>query len=269
VRLSNFLHQIKWFLNYSLKAQNLHGVHSPFVYAFNKQILNATDATFYPFEKIEALRNQLLKSNESVLVTDFGAGSRLNQTQTRKVAKIAKYSLKPQKIAALYFRIIQHYQYQNLLELGTSLGITSAYLASAAPKGNLSTLEGCPNIAQIAHSNFKKLNLFSVEPIVGAFEVTLQNHLASLAKPIDFVLIDGNHRYKPTINYLNQIIPYLSDNACVIIDDIYWSSEMTKAWEEAKKNPTFTVSINLFSVGILFKHAGKIKEDFVLRFPYF
>ena len=93
---------------------------------------------------------------------------------------------------------------------------------------------------------------------------TLSEKLEGTRK-IDFAFIDGNHRKAPTLNYTNQIIKKSHSNSILILDDIYWSSEMNDAWEELKNHPQVTLSIDIFHKGFLFFRKGIEKQHFYLR----
>src|SRR6186713_2428216 len=152
------------YLQYYFTASNGkgHGMHSPFVFEFIAKILN--DKTVYPeYEKVEALRNQLLNDNTVLEVEDFGAGSVIDKKSKRSISSIAKNAAKPKKFGQLLFRMIKHYQPANILELGTSLGITSSYLSLAKPRGRLMTMEGSKEIAEVAKKNFANLEIRNIE----------------------------------------------------------------------------------------------------------
>jgi len=120
---------IKYF-NYWITSSNGkgHGMHSPFVFEFITKVLN--NKTGYPeYEKGEALRNQLLNDNTVLEVEDFGAGSVIDKKSKRSISSIAKNAAKPKKFGQLLFRMVKHYQHATILELGTSLGITTSYLS--------------------------------------------------------------------------------------------------------------------------------------------
>ncbi len=117
------------YLHYYFTASNSkgHGMHSPFVFEFITRVLN--DKTDYPaYSHVENLRKQLLKDQSVVTVEDFGAGSSIDKTNQRTIASIAKNAAKPAKFGQLLHRMVKHYQPQTILELGTSLGITTSYL---------------------------------------------------------------------------------------------------------------------------------------------
>jgi hypothetical protein len=69
-------------------------MHSPFVFEFITKILN--NKTVYPeYEKVEALRMQLLNDNTDLEVEDFGAGSAIDKKSRRSISSIAKNAAKP------------------------------------------------------------------------------------------------------------------------------------------------------------------------------
>jgi hypothetical protein len=151
---------LKKYIRYQLEASNAkgHGVHSPFVYDFIRKVL-IDKRGFYAYDAIEACRNNLLKDKRVLHIEDFGAGSRLKKTNQRTISEIAHSSLKPKKFSQLLFRIINHYAPENILELGTSLGITTAYLASAKENAIVHSMEGSTEVAAVVKSNFEILGL--------------------------------------------------------------------------------------------------------------
>jgi len=255
------------YLRYYVTAHNGkgHGVHSPFVFDFIQHVLN-DDRNFYAYQPIENLRKIMLNDARVLSVEDFGAGSRVNKTNQRVISKIAKSSLKPAKYGQLLFRIVDHYAPEFLLELGTSLGITSAYLAMANPSAILTTMEGAGSIASVAKENFQKLGVKNIRVIEGNFDHTLPVWLESRPQ-VDFAFIDGNHRYKPTVDYFRRILEHTHEYSILIFDDIHWSREMEKAWNEIKLDASVTLSIDLFFIGLVFfRKEFKTKQDLTIRF---
>ncbi len=260
--------QIGWrYLRYYFSSYNGkgHGMHSPFVFNFITQVLN-DDREFYAYRSIENVRHMLLLNEKEIVVEDMGAGSRSKKSNKRKVCDIARAALKPAKYGQLLFRMAHHYAPETITELGTSLGITTAYLAAACENARVVTLEGTSQIAAIAKSNFNKLGLRNIELVEGNFDNTLLPVLQSLEK-VDMVFVDGNHRYEPTMQYFRQMLPYVHESSVVIFDDIHWSSETEKAWEEIVADTSVTLSIDLFFIGIVFfRKEQKVKQHFTIRF---
>jgi len=255
------------YLHYYLTASNGkgHGIHSPFVFDFIKDVLN-DKRNFYAYSQIENLREQLLNNKTIIEVEDFGAGSVVSKTKERSVSDIVKHAAKNKKLAQLLFRIADYYQPKNMIELGTSLGISSAYLASASPKAKLFTIEGSSEIAKIADKNFQSLALKNIRLETGNFDNVLPGILKNISK-IDLAFIDGNHRKESTVNYFSQLLEHSSTPSIFIFDDIHWSEEMEQAWEIIKKNDRVTLTIDLFFIGLVFlKEDFKAKQHFTIRF---
>jgi predicted O-methyltransferase YrrM len=255
------------YLKYYLTASNGkgHGVHSPFVFEFITKVLN-DDRHFYAYQSIENLRQLLLLDDRQLVIEDFGAGSRIKKSNTRKVRDIARSSLKPKKFGQLLFRIVDHYAPTTILELGTSLGVTTAYLASAKIGSAVITMEGAKAVAELAQANFNKLNLPNIRVVKGNFDETLPALLAETPM-IDLAFIDGNHRYEPTVRYYRQLLPAVHEYSVLIFDDIHWSKEMEQAWEEIKTDPNVTISIDLFFIGLVFfRKENKVRQHFAIRF---
>jgi predicted O-methyltransferase YrrM len=257
----------KKYARYYLTAANGkgHGVHSPFVFSFIKFVLRDT-RPYYCYGPIEQLRSDLLKDNSVIEVEDFGAGSTAIKSNRRVVKAIAKSSLKPKKFAQLLFRMINHYQPHTIVELGTSLGITTAYLASGNSNAPVYTCEGAKNIAAIAQQNFNHLGLNNTILLQGDFAKTLPVLLQSMEK-VDFAFVDGNHRQEPTLAYFEQLLQKTHAASILVFDDIHWSAGMEAAWETIKQHPSVTLSIDLFFIGIVFFDTSfKAKQHFTIRF---
>jgi predicted O-methyltransferase YrrM len=255
------------YIRYYITASNGkgHGVHSPFVFDFITHILN-DKRNFYPYDKIENCRNRMLMDHRLLNVRDFGAGSVTGNANQKRIAGIAKNAAKSGKLGQLLFRIVNYYQPISMIELGTSLGLSSAYLASGNPAARLITCEGAPSVAAIALENFASLNIKNIETVVGNFDETLTPVLERLAG-IDLAFVDGNHRKEPTMNYFKQILQKTNRPAILIFDDIHWSEEMEEAWVEIKNHPAVLLTIDLFFIGlVVFNNDFKVEQHFVIRF---
>lgn len=257
----------KKYLHYWLSASNGkgHGIHSPFVFDFVDKILTGyRDQPCYA--AIEQQRKALLRDAALIEVEDFGAGSTVIKSDRRRISAIAASSLKSKKYARLLYRMVQYYKPQNILELGTSFGITTAYLASANQAAKVFTCEGSSAIAAIAKKNFEVLGLKNIEITEGDLTTSLSPLLSRL-KIIDFAFIDGNHRKVPTLDYFTKILQHTTTSTILVFDDIHWSAEMEESWEEIKRNQTVTLSIDLFFMGIVFLNTDfNHKQHFSIRF---
>ncbi len=162
-------------------------------------------------------------------------------------------------------RIVNYLDLNNLLELGTSFGISTAYISSSSTNKKCITLEGCENTAAIAKQTFAELNLTNIEIITGDIDNTIHIALNKLSA-VDFVFIDANHSFHATTKYFELILPKLSEKAVVVFDDIYWSKEMKQAWEKIKENEQVTSTIDLYHFGIAFLNPDLHKQNYKIRF---
>jgi predicted O-methyltransferase YrrM len=256
-------YQVKKYLQYKLTAKDEHSIHSPFVFKLYTDVINNPNS-YYAFDELNKIREQLLTSQQTIEVVDLGAGSK-KMSNTRKIADIAKYSVAQKKYGELLFRLSNYFKPQTVLELGTSLGLSTLYIAQAVPNAHIISVEGCPNTYTFAKqlitsSGVKNIEIINL-PFDDAFETVLKN------KKFDLVYIDGNHTYKATIKYFNELLKSADENAILIFDDIYWTPEMTIAWEEIKVHPAVTLSIDLYKVGLVFfRKENKQKEHFCLKY---
>jgi len=241
---------------------NEHSLHSPFLYSFYTEVIKRENKK--GFEQIETLRKNLLQNNEVVLVEDLGAGSRVNNSNTRKVSQITKHASTPAHFSRLLNRIITHFDYKHIVELGTSLGLNSAYMASANKDIQLFTFEGSTSIASLARQNLSKLNCSNYQLIEGNIDNTLPQWVEN-APQVDLVYIDANHKYEPTLRYFELLLPKMTTSGMIILDDIHWSKEMNNAWEVLKNHPKISLSIDLFEAGILFLQPDLMKENYILE----
>jgi predicted O-methyltransferase YrrM len=256
----------KW-IQYFIRASNSrgHGVHSPFVFEFVREVLN-DQKSYYAYEKIENIKKNLLQDERRVAVQDFGAGSNQNKDATKKISDIAAGSLSSQKFGRLLFRLVNYYRAGTMVEMGSSLGISTAYLACANPLSRVFTMEGSPEIADFAEKIFHQLGLSNITQVTGKFEEEMGNLIASIP-PADLVFIDGNHRKKPVLDYFEGFLEKMSPASMIVIHDIHWSFEMEEAWVVIQNHPRVKMSIDIFSAGLIFfREEFRVKQKFTIRF---
>lgn len=224
------------------------------------------------FALIEQRRSLLLNSNKEIAIIDYGAGSP-NSKRTREemergvqstafVADICKAS-KPAFWAKFLFKLIRQLEPSSCVELGSCVGISAAYQGVALElngKGSLTTLEGSPEIAQKAKETIENLDLLNTSVVVGPFHETLKSVLEA-SKPVDLFFNDGHHDHDAVIEYFNTALPYLSDQAIVVFDDITWSSGMRKAWTEIEDDKRVAASIDLREIGIALIGDGAARKE--------
>lgn len=257
------LQQIKSYLKFLYTSKNEHGVHSPFV--FNLVTKCFYDKKQYPeYAILKNYRQSLLQNKNTIEVTDFGAGSRVFKSNTRAVNKIAQTAGISSKRAELLFRITKYFQPENILEIGTSLGLATSALALGYPDAKIRTLEGCKNTLHQCQSQLQKFNTNNVDCVNTEFSSFL-NNLQPTTYNLQLIYFDGNHSKAATLNYFELLLPTVTNETVWIFDDIHWSADMEEAWEIIKNHPKVTVTIDTFQWGMVFFRAEQEKEHFVIR----
>lgn len=257
------LFQIKSYLHFLWHSKNEHAVHSPFV--FNLLTKCFYDKKFKSeYFTLKNYRNELLQNKNSIEITDFGAGSRVFKSNTRQIAQIAKTAGISPKRAKLLFRIVNYFQPDTILEIGTSLGLATSALSLGNPEASIITLEGCPETAKQAQLQLQKFNCNNVELMVTEFTSYLKNNQPSTFN-FQLIYFDGNHSKKATLEYFDLLLPTIINETIWIFDDIHWSQEMEEAWEIIKNHPKVTVSIDTFQWGLVFFRYEQPKQHFIIR----
>jgi predicted O-methyltransferase YrrM len=254
------------YLRYINKSGTRHSVHSPFVYTLVDEVLKNNKPN-EAFQKIEHLRHIMLKKTQVIEITDFGAGAKEKKYAFRyeSVAKVVKKGSVPEKYGKVLFHLVQHFKPQTIVELGSSVGISTLYMALANPNAKVYTIEGCTTKSEQATSNFKKMEATNIVQNIGRFDIVLPDLLPQVGK-LDFAFIDGNHIYKATVSYFETLLKISHNDTIFIFDDIHWSEGMERAWNEICDNKQVTVSIDLFRMGIVFLNKQLSKQKFVIRF---
>lgn len=249
-------------------------MHSPFVFDFVLNVLNNKSGYRVPKE-IEILRKQLLSDDRLIEVNDLGAGSRSQPGRERSVKNIARSATKPERLAAILYRTVRHYQPLLIIELGTSLGITTSCFSKANENALIHTIEGSAEIAAIANENFKNLQCSNIHLHTGNFDEQLPIILSNVSdgstsdgdKHSFLGFIDGNHQYEPTMRYFNWFLEKINENSILIFDDIHWSREMEHSWEKIKAHPEVMYTIDIFYLGfVFFRKDFRVKQNFSIRY---
>lgn len=258
------LHQIKQFIRHFLTAKrNGHGIHSPFAYQLCEEVFY-NELSFYDFISLSTVRNELLNHQESLEVEDYGAGSKTFKTTVRKIKDIAKQGISSQKQSELLYKLMNYLHCANVVELGTSLGLNTLYMARVNKNATVISIEGSKALYDFASQLALKNKVNNIRFINARFEDAFPQLLQEIDK-LDVLYVDGNHTYEATLSYFKQALEKRHKHSVFIFDDIYWSKGMTRAWEEIKKYPAVSLSIDTFYFGIVFfKEELKEKVDLSL-----
>lgn len=256
---------LKDYLKYRVSALTRHDIHSPFIFDFIETVLR-DKRKYEEYFQLGELERGLARNDEFIQLTDLGAGSR-KPAKEKRVDEILSTSVQKPKYRELLFRIVRKYHSNSVVELGTNLGLSSAFIAEGLKSGgHLYTLEGDPELIKIAKAVlYQTPSGAQVEIIEGNFDDKLPELLVTLDK-VDLAYIDGNHTYEATKRYFEMFLPKMASKGILIFDDIYWSEGMKQAWSEICAHPASQYTVDLFQLGIVFLDPVKVKQHFVLKY---
>ena len=271
--VSNALYHARSFARHQLTAWHTggEGIHSPTLFYVVRMVVY-DDNAYYAFPRIEQQRTALLRSTDMVQQVDYGTGAESQRSGTpiatlRRVADIARTHLESPKIAQLLFRLVNYLgstlqKPLTIVELGTSLGITTAYLASPAHANIVQTYEGAQEVLDVAKHVWRELGLTNIEPVIGNINDTLPAHCP---KHVDLAYVDANHTYEATLRYFNQLLPAVGEKSIVVVDDIHHSQEMERAWRAIQAEPQVTSTVDCYHAGLVFFNPHYIRKHFRIR----
>ena len=248
------------------------GVHSPYLFEWVRMVMSDKHA-YRIWNDIERVRTQMLASKEVVEFVDYGSGKRLlgeNARNERLVREIAKGSLAKAKYAQMLFRLVNWLGHQlrkddeglTIVELGTSLGVTTAYMAGVDARDKVYTYEGCEAVAKIARDNWKALGINNIECRIGTINGEI---LKDCLERVDIAFVDANHTYEASLEYFNVLADKVHEKSVIVMDDIYHSEEMEKAWKEICEDERVTTTIDLYQMGLVFFDKHYWKRNYRMR----
>ena len=243
------------------QAKGLRSIHSPYLYELYYSLRNPKALKDFAITKLAFLHDKLRVDDTPLIFDEIGSREGRMKSIVSIVYRRTASSIRDAKMIAELASMVNG---KTILEMGTAFGTTTLAMCFAAQKSRIITLEGVPEIAFIAKQHFKKFEAENVIIKTGRFSETLPQIVAE-ENDLGLVFIDGHHSYKPTLDYLNIILPSLSEKAIVALDDIYYSREMSQCWSELQQHPAFQVKMDFFRFGLLIKNADLSKECFRLR----
>lgn len=137
------------------------------------------------------------------------------------------------------------------LELGTSLGISTLAIALATPGSRVVTVEGCPQLSEIARTNLERHGAQNVRVMNMEFTAALEKLKTEKVK-VTFAFIDGNHRGEALMNYLKLILQ-MGDEMVIVADDTHLNRDMYRSWKMISESGVAEASVETNRFGILFR----------------
>lgn len=217
-------------------------------------------------QSIENERKQLLLNTHPLIDGSLGEEGGLYD-RGLTISRACEAS-KPPKPALMLYLITKIFEPLNIIELGTNVGVSAAYIATALKlnqkEGRLITLDASPYRQRVAKNIHSYLGLSNIEYVEGLFTDTLNQTLLEMGS-VDLAFIDGHHQYQPTLDYFERILQFSSQNTVFVFDDIRWTDGMKKAWSEIREDERLGIVLDLNSVGICMIRQRDISERLVFN----
>jgi len=252
------------YAGYLLKARHKkgQGIHSPFTYNLVTKVI-FDNQHYEEYDLFRKIKNEFKRSQKIIIMDETGARSACFKKK-RSIAKMSKYSSVNSKFGKLLFRLVCYFKPEIIVELGTSLGISSVCMSVGNSQSSLYTIEANEELCSIANRLFEKYKIENVKVIQGCFDEILDKEIEKLSRP-EFVFIDGNHTYENTIRYFEYFSKRMEDGI-IVFDDINWSKGMRKAWRKIIGDPGADITIDLFFMGIVLKRKSVTPGHYCVRF---
>ena len=288
------LYRAKSWLRHQLTAWNTggEGVHSPYLFEWVRMVMMDKNA-YYIWGEIERCRERMLRDERELEFVDYGSaiksrslenGSeavcRLKFRDMRRVCDIARRSLAKRKYAQMLSRLVNwlgashslengsgtayslEFRGLTIVELGTSLGVTTAYMAAMDSRNRVVTFEGCEAVANMARENWKALNINNIECRVGKIDA---EQLTRDIEHLDVAFIDANHTYASTCKYFDVLAGKVHEKSVIVVDDIHHSKEMERAWKAICADARVTSTIDLYQMGLVFFDKHYWRRNYKMR----
>jgi len=200
-----------------------------------------------------------------LVVSDTGAGSKGHGTKKRSIRSIMTCSSVPHKYGRILYSLARVFKPATVIELGTGIGISTAYLSAGNPEAEVISIEADSAKVSCARKLLADLGICNAEICNGIFKDVLLSKIINTNHPL-LVFVDGDHSYESAVSYFGTLLKYKREDTIIVFDDIRWSEGMFRAWKEIVKSSEASLSIDLFFMGIVFFRRGITKQEFVINF---
>ena len=146
-----------------------------------------------------------------------------------------------EKVNKLLFRLVNFYRPESLIEVGEGNGEAFRYMNQARTSMVSVALKGVEKEETLCH---------------------LETELKRLKK-LDFLHIAFTPYYKEIFEIA---FPYLHDESCVVVGDVYASAERKAWWKELISDERVRISFDLYDIGLLRFEKKRFKQNYKVNF---
>lgn len=238
------------------------GVHSPFVFYLVTKVIEER-CPYYKYELVEKVRDALLKTKKSLMVEDGEQGG----MELRSISKEVAGSMKLPSYDQLLFRLVNHSKAQYLLEMKSSFGLSTMYMAAPDSRSRIWTMEE-GETAVYANLSFGHAGFRNIHLTEGRCGDKLDDVLRKMDR-IDFLFFNPDDRvydFSQMERMFLKCSSKLHSRSVVVLDAIHRSEASAKLWRVLKSDERVRVTVDVYSYGIAYYGEELQKEDYDLRF---
>jgi hypothetical protein len=229
------------YLSYLVQSDNLHGIHSPFLYRFAEQVLYHKEDK--RLESIEYQRSLMIKSQSKI--------------EHMPLSYFVDRFTLPAKYCYILTKIMEYLPVSNFREYGLCTGIETNYALSTPLQNNFSYQYFYKNANRVKDKSNEFLNQTRVSNSIDLEDGTSY-------WDIHFVHLHSNA--SDLWDYYDQIKPQLNHRTIIIVSNIRYTYDHFLAWKQLSNQPEIGVDLDLFRMGLLFFRKEQPKESFLLRY---
>lgn len=214
-------------LLYKIRHHKGHGIHSPFVFGFINRVIEEKTA-YYAYNEIKSYLN-----------------------------KFPDVKQPEDKVSQLYFKVVNYFNPQNILELGSGTGVNSLYISAVSAGCNCTCVEQDPNKYKVAKEIYQDWER----------NITFSPQIPfNISHPFDCIFINLKN-YKDSIETIKEfLLSNVNSNGFVFVDGIRTNKTQQMLWKMLIQDQRVTISMDLFEIGILFFNTKYIKRNYKLSF---
>ncbi|MBO7609244.1 MAG: hypothetical protein J6S96_03455 [Muribaculaceae bacterium] len=219
------------------------GIHSPHAFNFVTNVLRGR-LPYYAYDDIATLRQHVIDASKS------------NWPHPRIISF---------KNAKLLFRIVNNFNPQEILQIGTCYGVSSACALAVDSKSHITLYEPNIDVYPPTQEVFEKLGNRVTRH--DTLEVSLNDYSTLLDNQAPFIIVNNLPDEKQDYNTLLEWIkPHLTNECVVIMRNLARHDHMKRLWNDCKTAATGGQTFTNEKIAIIVATPKLQREDFFLWF---
>jgi predicted O-methyltransferase YrrM len=219
-------------------------------------------------DRVESIREALCTCNQTIAVPDWktaaeraeaprdsgspSGASGPSVVRRPTIAEVCRHSSKPPRWCLLLYYLVRALRPTTCVQLGTRLGVSAAYHATALKLnrgGRLLTLESAETLALLASDNFQALELDNIDVATGPVAAALDDAVPD-AQTLDYVYFETGLDARQIDEYFRCVVPRLSERAVVVFDRTQAADNVETVWSAIQEDPRIALTVDLREVAV-------------------